>query len=348
MLSVGLVGFGYAGRTFHAPLITNTERLVLDAIVQRHGDAAARAYPRARVFRSVDEMLASSAVELVVVATSNATHFAVAQQCLHAGKNVVVDKPFATTAAEARLLVELARERGKVLSVFHNRRWDGDFLTLQKLLREQTLGDVKRAELAFDRFRPLVDTNAWRQRDEPGSGLFFDLAPHLIDQALVAFGEPAVVTASIRRERASAQIDDAFDVAFDYSSGLRVTLGASMLACAARPRFAVHGTRGSWTKHQLDPQEAGLKRGELPGPAGWTQRPDDAPGTLTRCMDSNVAAEQVPNLRGNYLAYYENVRDAIAGTAKLAVTPEQGLRVMELMEICRQSSEQKRTISVTT
>jgi scyllo-inositol 2-dehydrogenase (NADP+) len=346
MISVGLVGFGYAGRTFHAPLISSTHGLSLNAIVQRHGDEASAAYPSAQIFRSVKGMLSAGEVQLAVIATANPTHFPLADACLKAGCHVVIDKPFAVTLEEARELTATAQKMQRVLSVFQNRRWDGDFLTLRKLIAEHRLGDVTRFESSFDRFRPIVDSASWRQRDEPGSGVLFDLGPHLIDQALVCFGPPTSLTASIRRERKGAVADDAFDLAFDYASGLRVTLHASMLACSPRPRFSVHGTAGSWVKFQLDPQEAALKRGERPPSAGWGQEPDTAHGILTTCTGASQNSESVITLAGNYLAYYENVRGAILGKAPLNVTPQQALHVMELLELSRMSQQEQRTLPV--
>jgi predicted dehydrogenase len=346
MLSAAIVGFGYSTRTFHAPLVSSTPGVQLDAIVQRSGDEAAAAYPSSRVFRSVEDMLARSQAELVVIATSNLSHFPLAKQCLLAGKNVVVDKPFTVTLAEAEELVALAEKTGKVLSVFHNRRWDGDFLTLQKLLSDGQLGYVVRFNSNFDRFRPTVDTNAWRQRDEPGSGIMFDLGPHMLDQTVTAFGQPTAIRASIRRERHGAQTDDAFDLALDFSGGIHATLGASMLACTSRPRFSIYGGSGSWVKHGLDPQEADLKRGQRPPSTKWGQEPDNAHGFLTLCDGTTTEKEEIVTLSGNYPAYYENVRDAIQGKAPLAVTPEQALRVMELLTLCQQSHREQRTVAV--
>jgi scyllo-inositol 2-dehydrogenase (NADP+) len=214
------------------------------------------------------------------------------------------------------------------------------------LLHKRALGDMKRLDTNFDRYRPVVDTNAWRQRNEPGSGLFFDLGPHMLDQSLRAFGSPTAINASIRREREAAQVDDAFDVALEYANGLRVTLGASMLACVPRPRFSAHGTAGSWIKYQLDPQEAALKRGDRPPSTTWGQEPDTAHGILTRCHGDISASETVKTLPGNYLAYYENVRDAINGAAPLAVTAEQALQVMELLELGMKSHSEHRSVPV--
>lgn len=345
MLRVGLVGFGFAGKTFHAPLLAATPGVEMAAIVQRSGDDAARAYPSAKLLRTYDELLAMDDVPLIVIATSNSSHEPLARAALEAGRNVVIDKPMTSTVSEARGLVALAEARSRVLSVFHNRRWDGDFLTLRAMLAAETLGRVTRFTSAFDRYRPNVDTNAWRQRAEPGSGVWFDLGPHLLDQALVAFGEPASVTASIRCERDGAVVDDAFDVTLHYANGLQATISASMLACAPRPRFTIDGTRGSWVKFGLDPQEAALKRGEVPGGAGWGEEQAIAHGVLAAPDASGaIVSSRVPTLPGDYLAYYANVRDAIAGSAQLAVTPQQALRVMELLEAAIQANAEQRAV----
>ncbi len=347
MVSAALVGYGYAGRTFHAPLLSATPGVSLDLILQRHGDDAANAYPSARIARSLEELLAISEIQLVVIATSNPTHFSIASACLRAGRNVVLDKPFTTTVEEARQLVALAQQRQRLLSVFHNRRWDGDFLTAQALLKQGRVGRLTRFESYFDRFRPTVDQKSWRQRDEPGSGVLFDLGSHLLDQALVLFGEPASVTASVRCERDGAVVDDAFDVALDYSTGLRVVCGASVLACAKRPRFALHGTGGSWTKLALDAQEAALKSGLVPGSEQWPQKIAEPDAMLSTCDGDSVQQTPVPILPGDYLAYYENVRDALLAKAPLAVTATQALRVIELLELCQQSSAQQRSLPAT-
>lgn len=346
MVSTALVGFGFAGKTFHAPLLSSVEGISLDVIVQRHGDSAAAAYPNARIVRSLEELLTIPEIQLVVVATANPSHFPIAAACLRAGKNVVIDKPFATTVQEARQLAALAVEKRRVLSVFHNRRWDGDFLTVQQLLEGLRLGRLVRFESYFDRFRPTVDQNAWRQRDEAGSGVLFDLGPHLLDQALTLFGDPATVTASVRRERDGAVVDDAFDITLDYPAGLRVLCGASMLACAKRPRFSLHGTEGSWTKQSLDLQEAALKSGLRPGRADWLSQINEPAATLSTCNGDVVDQTASELVMGNYVAYYENIRDAILGKASLAVTPQQALRVMELLDFCRQSSQQRKSLDV--
>ena len=340
MIDVGLVGFGFAGRTFHAPVIAAVEGLRLAAILQRAGSEAEQAYPAARAVRTLDELLAIDSVRLVVIATPNPTHFELARQCLLAGRDVVIDKPFTTTYAEAASLVELASESKRLLSVYQNRRWDGDFRTLQGLLSEGKLGRVVLFESHFDRFRPQLKDNAWRERPEPGSGVLFDLGPHLIDQAMLLFGTPEAIGADVRIERDGATIDDAFDVVL-YYPGLRALLRAGSLVSTQTPRFVIQGTQGGYLKYGLDPQEDALKRGETPAGEFWGHEAPERWGTLLVAQGDSFITDKLPTLPGDYRQYYQNVRDAILGAAPLAVTAEQALRVMRALELAHESSRRR-------
>jgi predicted dehydrogenase len=337
MIDVGLVGFGFSGRTFHAPIIRSVAGLRLAAIVQRHGYDAAEVYSDVRVVRSTEEMLAIDSVRLIVIATTNATHFELAKQCLLSRRDVVVDKPFTTTYAEAAELAQIAERERRLLSVYHNRRWDGDFLTVQQLLRKGTLGRLVLFESHFDRFRPQLRPGAWRERAEPGSGILLDLGPHLIDQAMVLFGRPRGVGADLRLERDGAMSEDAFDVALDYPN-LHVVLRATVLASAPTPRFVMHGTQGGYVKFGLDPQEDALKRGEVPTNRRWGQEPQEKWGTLRVLENGSLVERAVPTLAGDYRRYYENIRDALLGQTELAVTTELSLAVMRALELARESS----------
>ena len=337
MIDAGLVGFGFAGKTFHAPVIRATEGLRLAAILQRTGSDAAQRYPDARLVRSMDELLSIESIRLIVIATPNTSHYALARQSLVAGRDVVIDKPFATSYSEAAELLALARKNERLLSVYQNRSWDGDFLTVQQLLGSERLGRIVLFESHFDRFRPNPREQAWRERPEPGSGLLFDLGPHLIDQALLLFGKPKEISADVRIEREGALVDDAFDVVFHYPK-MRAALRASVLASTQTPRFALHGTRGGYLKHGLDPQEDALKRGETPDREDWGAEPPERWGTLVTLEGEKLTSEPYPTLCGNYRKFYENVRDAMLGTAPLAVTPERALEVMRALELATQSS----------
>ena len=343
MIDVGLVGFGFAGKTFHAPVISAVDGLRLAAIVQRHGDEAAQAYPGAKLVRSVDELLAIDSIRLVVVATPNTSHAEIAKRCLTSVRDVVIDKPFATTYAEATELVKLAGQRERLLSVYQNRRWDGDFRTVQKLIAEGKLGRIVLFESHFDRFRPQRKENAWRERAEPGSGVLFDLGPHLIDQALVLFGEPDSLSADVRIERDKAEVDDAFDVMFHYKN-MRAMLRASALVSTPTPRFVIQGTGGGYLKYGLDPQEDALKRGQSPRDEHWGYEAPERWGTLLVAQADSFVTDKLATQPGNYRKYYENVRDALLGTTTLAVTPEQALRVMYALEMANESSRTGRVL----
>lgn len=340
MIDVGLIGFGIAGRTFHALVISCVSGVRLAAIVQRHGGEAAELYPKAQVVGSSDELLALPHIRLVVIATPNATHFPLAKKCLLAERDVVIDKPFATTHAEAKELTELAAKQGRLLSVYQNRRWDGDFLTVQQLLKRGEIGRPALYESHFDRFRPGLRPDAWRERSEPGSGLLFDLGPHLIDQAFMLFGHPEALFADVRIERDGGAVDDAFDLTLHYPA-MRAILRASVLASTPTPRFLVQGPQGSYQKFGLDPQEDALKRGEKPEGEAWGQEPSTCWGTLRRVKGQTLLESRLPTLAGDYRKYYENVRDALLGTAELAVTPPQALDVMRALELAQESGKRR-------
>src|ERR1051325_6160718 len=337
MIDVGLVGFGFAGTVFHAPVIRAVEGLRLTTIVRRSGAPDAR-YADVEFVRDVATLL-ERPIDLVVIATPNESHAPIAQQCLAAGRHVVIDKPFATTAAEAGRLVELARSRRRVISVYHNRRYVGDFLTPQQLLRDGAPGRGAAYESHFDRFRPELRPGAWREQPLPGSGVWFDLGPHLLDQALVLFGVPEAISADIRIERGGAAAQDAFDVPLRYPR-LRATLRGSMLAQPLAPSFALHGTKGSFVKYGLDPQEAALKAGRTPDEPGWDIEPAELHGKLT----SPDGARPIPTVPSNFTRYYENIRDVLLGKARPAVTPESALDVMRGLELAVASSREQRVV----
>lgn len=360
-IGVGVLGYGLGGRVFHAPFVSAVPGLRLVTILQRKGDEAAKAYPAVKVSRSLDEVLGDKAIELVVVSTPNETHYALAKQVLEAGKHVVIDKPFSTTSDEALELGRIAKAKGVHVVPFHNRRWDGDFLTVKRLLAEQAVGRLVTYESHFDRFRPVPRENTWKEAANPANGMLFDLGPHLVDQALVLFGAPAAITASVRSDRDQTEIEDAFDITLHYpeysgipGKGLLAHCRTSYLACDNAPRFLLHGTKGSFKKHGLDPQEPALVGGAkvpvLGSPEVWLQEKEAAWGKLTVApvpADPAMLVErQVKTEPGDYRGFYANVRDAILGAAALAVTPTDGYRVIRLLELARESSAAACTLKV--
>ncbi len=357
-IGVGIVGFGVGGRVFHAPFVEAVSGLRLAAILQRKGDEAAKAYPAAEIVRSLDALLANRAIELIVVTTPSATHFELAKQALEAGKHVVIDKPFTATSEQALDLGRLARSNGVLAVPFHNRRWDGDFLTVKKLIADEAVGRLVTFESHFDRFRPVPREGKWQEAANPANGMLFDLGPHLVDQALALFGPPDTITASVRLDRDDTAIEDAFDITLSYprpnGKRLMAHCRTSYLACANAPRFLLHGTRGSFRKVGLDPQEPALVGGaKVPAegsPEVWLQEPEQAWGALTiapnPAQSERLVESQVKTEVGDYRGFYANVRDAILGVAPLAVTAEDGYRVIRLLELARRSSSEGRTVKV--
>ena len=344
MIDVGLIGFGLGGKAFHAPVIAAVEGLRLAAVLQRHENSATEIYPGVKVVRSIEELLAIDSIKLVAISTPNDSHFSYAKACLEAGRAVVVDKPFTTTLEEAKELAELAHKRGRLLTVYQERRLDGDFATLKKLIADGELGRVVHYEETFDRCRAQV-RDSWKEKVGPGCGVFWDLAPHLIDHALVLFGEPEALLADLRMERDGARNVDAFDVTFYYATGFRAVMSSNTLAPVARPHFSVRGTRGEFVKQGLDPQEALLRAGVPMGGESWgLEKPEEWGTLITIVGDKTIEEKKIPSERGDYRAFYENVRDVMRGTAKPLVTLDEALRVMYALELSEASSAERKVL----
>lgn len=345
MIRVGLVGFGMAGRVFHAPLLASVEGLELAAVVERNSSKAAERYPGISVYRSLDQMLADDSLGLLVVATPNGTHYEIARQILTAGKNVVVDKPMTMTSAEAAELMSLAKKHNTLLAPFHNRRWDSDFLTVKKLLHEDILGRLVAFESRFDRWRPAPMTERlWKENPEAGGGILHDLGPHLADQALVLFGLPEAVGAEVAREKDGPGVNDSITIRLRYP-GLVVTLGANTLSLPARPRYHLRGTRGGYVKMGVDPQEAALVKIARIHDAAWGEEASAAWGVLHVEADGALVSRPIPAVKGDYRLYYAGIRDALLGKAPAPVTGVDAWRVARLLEWAAESSEKRREIA---
>ena len=343
MIDVGLIGFGLAGRYFHAPVIQAVKGMRVAAVLQRTGDTAAQNYPEARVVRTIDDLLAIDSLKLIVVATPNQSHFPLAKRCLEAGRHVVVDKPFTLDVAEARELLSLARNRHLVLSVYHDRRFDADFQGLRQVIDSGELGRITRFDSTYDRYRPTHKPGAWREQPGPGSGIFFDLSPHLFDQSFALLGVPEALTADIRTERIGFTTDDAFDVLLHYPHGTRALLRATMLSALPRPRMMVLAQNGTYMKRDFDPLELTLRAGQVPQGDDWALEKEENWGELTLVKNGQPSTSRVPST-GDWRDFYANVRDAILGAASILVTPQQILNVMIAMELAMQSSSERRTI----
>jgi scyllo-inositol 2-dehydrogenase (NADP+) len=346
-IGVGVVGFGLAGRAFHSAVISRVPGLRLAAIVQRTGDQAAQAYPETRIVRSFDELLTIPDIRLVVVASPNHTHFDFAKRALLAGRDVLVDKPFANSIAEAVELVQLAKAKGRVLTVYQNRRFDGDFAAIRELVAAGALGRIVNFETHYDRYRPNLKPGVWREQTGPGNGIWFDIGPHLIDHAMVLFGEPESISADIRIIRDHAVADDCFDVVLHYPNKLRATLSSSILAAATRPRFVLQGSLGTFIKQSFDPQEIGLRFDRIPSSGPWGAEPEENWGVLTTPEGEGFKARRIAGLPVDYRNFYANLRDVLLGTAQLEVSPQAALNVMQVLELARQGSAKRCTVPYT-
>lgn len=341
-IRVGLVGYGFASKTFHAPLIAGTPGLELAVISSSSAEKVQADWPAMAVADNPQALFADPSLDLIVIPTPNDTHFPLAQQALAAGKHVVVDKPFTVTLSQAQSLEQQAAQAGKLLSVFHNRRWDSDFLTVKALLEDGTLGEVVYLESHFDRFRPQV-RQRWREQGGAGSGIWYDLGPHLLDQVLQLFGKPQTLYVDLGELRPGAQAVDYFHAVLNYGQR-RVVLHGTMVAASASARFIVHGTQGSYVKYGEDPQEARLKSGERPPQADWGY--DMRDGVVTLSQDELLAEKPLLTIPGNYPAYYAAIRDAINGIGENPVPASQAIDVMALIELGIASASQGKALPV--
>ena len=341
-LNVAIIGYGAAAKIFHAPVIASVPGLVLKAIVSSDPGKVRADWPAIDAIDTPAEVFARPDIDLVIIPTPNATHFPLARAALEAGKHVVVDKPFTVTVTEAKLLQSEARARGRLLSVFHNRRWDGDFLTLSQIVAAGELGAMVHFESHFDRFRPEIRAR-WREQAQAGSGLWFDLGPHLLDQTVQLFGLPESISLNLARQRDGSEVDDWFHAVLRYGES-RVVLHGGALVPVPAPRFVLHGRQGSFIKHGLDVQEDALKAGRRPGDPGWNIDPQAA--TVSVWENGVCSAREVPLLAGNYPAYYEGIRDAIMGGGEPPVTVEDAIVVMRLLELGVQSAQSGREMLV--
>ena len=349
---MAIIGYGLAGAVFHAPLVSATPGMEVAAVVTRN-PARARAVtedlPGAVVLDSADRIWETPAdYDLVVVAAPNRAHAPLAEAALRAGVAVVVDKPMATTAEAARRLASLSEETGVLLTVFHNRRWDNDFLTVRRLLEEGTLGPLVRFESRFERYRPEVDGERWRESPSPeeGGGLLLDLGSHLIDQARTLFGNPTHVYAEVERRREGAQVDDDTFVALRFHQGPIAHLWAGALAYRPGPRLRVSGARGVYERFGLDPQEEALRAGMRPGDPGWGEEPESAWGRLSAAVDGRSIDERIRPERGAYEEFYARMRDAIRRGDDPPVSAADGVAVMELIEAARTSGRERRVVAL--
>jgi len=340
-VQTGIAAYGLSGRVFHAPFLHANPGFELTAVVERSRDTVHERYPHTMRLTSFDELIAQPAIELVVVNTPDVTHYEFCHAALEAGKHVVVEKPFVFTLAEAETLIALAKARGLLLTVYQNRRFDGDFRTVQQVIRSGVLGRIVEFNSAFQRYRNFIVEGSWKERADRRVGMTCNLGSHSLDQALVLFGMPDAVWADIEILRDGGQVDDYFNITLYYPR-LRANLKAGYLMRGEGPRFTLHGTAGSCMFYGIDPQEKALGAGAMPDGEGWGSYPPSHRGVLT----TDAGENEYRILNGNYMLYYDNLYNVIRQSAQPEVNHAQMLGLIRLLEACFESSESGRVVDL--
>lgn len=344
-INTALCSYGMSGVVFHAPFIDVNSKFNLYGVLERTKNNAEKEYPNIKTFRNLEDVLADENIELVVVNTPNITHFDFAKKVIHARKHLVIEKPFTATVAEAEELIQLAKKQNVVLSVFHNRRYDSDFKTVKKVLKEGLLGDIVDAEIHYDRFDPNLSYKTHKEENTPAVGSLYDLGSHLIDQALVLFGMPNSIYADLSSFRPNSKVIDYFDVKLYYKSH-RVTLKSSYFVREPLPGNIFHGTKGSFIKSKADVQEKELMKGKKPSLANWGTEPKKEEGLLHTEKDREIIREKVPTLKGNYMEYYDGIYEAIRNNKSVPVSGNEGLDVIKVIEAALQSNSENKRIDL--
>jgi predicted dehydrogenase len=342
-ISTGVLSYGMSGRVFHCPLLAAHPGFEITGIVKRGINEPIPLYPDAKIYKSIDEAVKSPDTELIIVNIPNEYHYQFTAKALLAGKHVVVEKPFTVTSSEANELIMLAKKSKKILTVFQNRRWDGDFLTVKKVLNEKQLDKVVEFEAHYDRWRNYVQENTWKEEDGPGGGILYNLGSHMIDQALNLFGVPDFVDARTGIQRTKGKADDFYDIRMEYKN-LNVILKSSYLVREPGPRYVIHGEAGSFVKYGLDPQEQDLIDCKIPGSENWGSEPKNQWGKLNTEINGGHYEGPLETIPGNYLAFYDSVYESIRNGAPLAVTAEEAMLGIKIIEACIESNKFKKAV----
>ena len=345
IVCTAIIGFGLSGRVFHARVMKSVPGFDISTVVSSREGEVAHEAPHARVARSEDEVFQDPTIDLVVITTPNELHVPLAIRALEAGKHVVVEKPFSVTAAEGQAVVDCAKRMNRVLSVYHNRRWDNGFLTLREAIESGQLGSVFVYEARFERFRPIVKGERWREQDRGGSGVLYDLGSHLIDQAVCLFGKPRGVYCDLATQRPGAVVDDYFTVLLDYDA-LRVVLKSGCVVGVPGPVLVAHGDMGSFIKQELDPQEEALKAGNTPESMEPWGLDGDAARLFALSSDGTRSPRPIVTIPGSYHRFYAELHAAITSDSPPPVPPEDAVSVIRIIEACVRSNREKRWIPV--
>ncbi len=331
MINVGIIGYGLSGRYLQAPFFEANPDFALNAIVTNSFNPK-ELYPNVKVYSSADELINNPEIDLISICSPSDTHFEFAKKVLLAGKHCLVEKPFTSTKAEAEELFTLAKKVGKVITVFQNRRFDSDFLTVKKVVDSGLLGDLVCYDVHFDRYKPVLNPKKWKETVQAGNGILYDLGSHILDQSIVLFGKPISVAGEKFTQREGSDIDDAFDIRLNYGK-LKVKLSASLLVKKQGPRYTIHGTKGTFTKYGIDVQEDHSKEGMLPNHSLFGVESEKEYGLLTYEKDGKDCSERIETEKGNWNGYFENLADAINEKVEIEVKDFQILEQIGILEM---------------
>lgn len=345
LINTALCSYGMSGHVFHAPFIATNPKFKLYGVFERTKNQAQERYANIKTFRSLESMLADDNIELIIVNTPNVTHYDFTKKAINAGKHVIVEKPFTATVAQAEEIIQMAKEKNVIISVYQNRRYDSDFKTVQKVLNDGLLGAIVEAEIHYDRFEPILSYKIHKETPTAGVGSIYDLGSHLIDQALILFGMPNAVFADLDSFRPNSQVGDYFNLKLFYSSH-RVILKSSYYVREALPGNIFHGTKGSFIKTKADVQEKELQSGKLPSSTDWGTESDLDKGLLHTEIDGKIIKEYIPTLNGNYMEFYDGIYDALRNNKQVPVSAEEGMNVIKIIEAALKSNQERKIINL--
>ncbi len=342
-----LIGFGFSGATFHAPFLKMLPDFQVTHVVSSKREEIQAFFPHANIIAQdqIEHLLESAEIDLIIITTPNTTHFSLAKKALLFNKHVMIEKPFVLSIKEGHELIELAQKQNKILTIYHNRRWDSDFLTVQGIIKSGILGKLNRLSIRYDRYRPQPKTERWKESVEAGSGTLWDLGAHLIDQALMLFGMPEKLMADIAIQREAAKTIDYFNITLSYPTKVRVNLSSSSLCVSPGPKYEVYGEVGSFIKFGQDPQEQALMKKIMPNQPDFGKEPNEFYGKLTTLKQGQVINEVIPSSVGCYIAFYKQLQEAIHHNGSPPVNPESALNVIKLIQACEESSRLQKSIS---
>ena len=345
MIKTALVSFGMSGRVFHAPFIHLNPNFILAGAWERSSKNIQSVYPGVTSYASYDEILSDPSIDLVVVNSPNDTHFAYTKQALLASKHVVVEKSFTVTVEEAEELAALAVQQQKILTVYQNRRFDADFLTIQKLIAQNKIGHLLDVQISYERYRTTLSPKVHKEQPTPGAGVLLDLGPHLVDQAIQLSGMPTAVFADLRITRSVSVVDDYFTLILYYPTH-RILLTSGMVFMQQGPGYKIYGTKGCFIKNRSDVQEDLLLAGHKPGGDNWGKEDPKNYGTLSTDTDGVITSAIIESERGDYGKYYEAVAGAILENKPVPVTPQEGINIMKVLVAAKKSYETKQVVQL--